>query len=68
MKTYTSEHIAEIFHVDPETVRRWARTGKLPGVHIEGAGWRFTEEDLQSFLETQRARKSAKVRGAESAA
>jgi excisionase family DNA binding protein len=30
--TLTPEEIAALFRVSPKTVRRWARTGKLPGL------------------------------------
>ena len=56
MKTYTPEHIADMLHVDTETVRRWARAGRLSGVRLGRAGWRFTEDDLQSFLDAHRTR------------
>ena len=61
MKTYTPEHIAEMLHVDTETVRRWARAGSLSGVRLGRAGWRFTEDDLQSFLEAYRTRQPEKM-------
>jgi excisionase family DNA binding protein len=56
MKTYTPEPIAEMLHVVPETVRHRARAGRLSGVRLGRAGWRFTEADLQSFLGAHRTR------------
>lgn len=56
MKVYTSEEAADLMNVGPETIRRWARTGKLTGAHLGRAGWRFTEDDLQSFLDAHRTR------------
>ena len=37
---------AEKFDVDPNTVRRWCREGKIPGVEQDGKGkpWRIPED------------------------
>ncbi len=54
MKTYTPEDVAKILHVGTETIRRWARAGKLTGARLGRAGWRFTDDDLQRFLDAHR--------------
>ncbi|MEV0584140.1 helix-turn-helix domain-containing protein [Nonomuraea sp. NPDC050310] len=46
-----TEEVAELFKVDPETVRVWARTGKIqarknPGGHE----YRFRASDLEELL------------------
>lgn len=47
MKTYSVKEVAVIKGVTEETVRRWARTGKLIGTcSSKKAGWRFTERDI----------------------
>jgi excisionase family DNA binding protein len=48
----TVEQVAEYLQLDPETVRRAARKGELPGARI-GRRWRFRKEDLDAlFVET----------------
>ena len=54
MKTYTPEEAANILRVKPETIRRWARSGKLTGALLGGGVWRFTEDDLQRFIDASR--------------
>ena len=41
----TAEQAAEYLQLDPETVRRAARRGELPGARI-GRRWRFRKQDL----------------------
>lgn len=65
MKVYTSEEVADLLSVGAETVRRWARTGKLKGAHLGRAGWRFTEDDLQNLLDAHRTQRPKKMRDAE---
>ncbi len=57
MKTYTPEEAANILQVTPETIRRWARAGKLSGSLLSGSIWRFTDEDLTQFIEASRPRR-----------
>jgi excisionase family DNA binding protein len=51
----TSEQAAEICHVDPETVRRWIRSGRLPASPpVGGSGRRLVRRDvLDRFLAPQ---------------
>ena len=58
MKTYTPEEAATILQVTPETIRRWARAGKLSGSLLGGAIWRFTDADLTQFIEASRPRRA----------
>lgn len=57
---YTVEQVAEKFEVHPETVRRMARDGDLPGKKI-GKSWRFSDADLQQFLEGAKVNPSTTV-------
>jgi len=50
MRLLKPEEAAEILGVNPGTVRRWLREGKLKGVKV-GRLWRITEEDLKAFIE-----------------
>lgn len=47
---YTVQQVADKFEVHPNYVRKLAKKGTLPARKI-GNEWRFTEEDLQKFLE-----------------
>lgn len=49
----TIEEVAERLKLHPNTVRRYARWGKLPAVKF-GRVWRVEEKDLEDFV---RARK-----------
>lgn len=60
MKTYTVEQAAEALQVNADTIRRLARTGALTGSKI-GNHWRFTERDLEAFLERQRPPQSKRT-------
>lgn len=43
--------VAELFHVNPETVRRWVREGELPVLDLgKRAGYRVKPDDLAAFI------------------
>ena len=46
----TPGEVAELFAVDPKTVTRWARTGRLPAIRTPGGHRRFRWSDLQPYL------------------
>jgi excisionase family DNA binding protein len=47
----TVSEVAKYFRVDPESVRRWLREGKLLGINLgRGPGWRIRVGDLQTFV------------------
>jgi excisionase family DNA binding protein len=47
----TVAEVASYFRVDPESVRRWLREGKLMGINLgRGPGWRIRVGDLQTFV------------------
>ena len=48
----TCTEVARQFQVDKETVRRWARSGKLPATKI-GQAWLITEGGLSVFTEAR---------------
>lgn len=43
--------VAELFHVDPKTVTRWAKTGKLKSVRMPSGRYRFWLSDVLAILE-----------------
>lgn len=47
----TVAEVAEYFRVEPESVRRWLREGKLLGINLgRGPGWRIRLGDLEAFI------------------
>jgi excisionase family DNA binding protein len=56
--SYTVEQVAALIGKNPETVRRWLRDGKLPGVRLGGtkAGWRVAADDVVRLLARRRHR------------
>jgi len=51
LRTLTVEDVAEVLGVNVETVRRFAREGRLPAYRI-GARLRFRPQDLDRFVES----------------
>jgi PAS domain S-box-containing protein/excisionase family DNA binding protein len=47
----TTAEIAQWLNVKVETVRRWVRQGKLPGLLLGRAGYRIRQEDLDRFMQ-----------------
>lgn len=48
---YTTEEVANILKVDPESVRRYVRRGKLRAVKLGGKFIRIDKADLDKFIE-----------------
>jgi len=48
---YTTEEVAKILQVDPESVRRYVRSGKLKAVKLGGKFIRIEKSDLNRFTE-----------------
>ena len=46
----TPGEVASMFRVDPKTVTRWARAGKLSAVRTLGGHRRFSEQEVRSLL------------------
>lgn len=53
LKTLTVEEVAEVLGVNGETVRRWAREGRLAAYKI-GRRLRFRPQAVDEFLESCR--------------
>lgn len=45
----TPAEVAEVFRVDPKTVTRWAKTGKLPSLRTVGGHRRFRRSDIEAL-------------------
>lgn len=48
---YTTEEVAKLLQVDPESVRRYVRSGKLRAVKLGGKFIRIDREDLNNFID-----------------
>lgn len=46
----TPGQVAELFHVDPKTVVRWADAGKLTSIRTLGGHRRFKAEEVTRLL------------------
>jgi excisionase family DNA binding protein len=42
--------VAELFRVDPKTVTRWAKAGKLASIRTLGGHRRYRESEVRSLL------------------
>lgn len=52
-----TQEVADRLRVDPVTVRRWIRAGELEAVPLgPKAGYRITEEALQTFIKRRQER------------
>ena len=47
----TPGEVAELFRVNPKTVTRWARSGKISAVRTLGGHRRFRASEVREFLE-----------------
>lgn len=47
----TPSEVAQLFHVDPKTVTRWARAGKLTCTRTLGGHRRYSETEVRRLLE-----------------
>lgn len=51
---YTTEQVAKLFQVHPQTVKRWLRAGELRGALLaDRTGWRVLGSDLQAFWDAR---------------
>ena len=49
MNVLTLREVAEKLKLHPNTLRRYAKEGKLPAMKF-GRAWRIEEEDLKEFM------------------
>lgn len=49
---YTTDEVAGILKVDPESIRRYVRSGKLKAIKLGGKFIRIEKIDLQNFIES----------------
>ena len=46
---YTPQEVAFMFRVDPKTVTRWARQGKLSSIRTMGGHRRFPADEVRAL-------------------
>jgi excisionase family DNA binding protein len=61
----TPGEVAHTFRVDPKTVIRWAKTGKLNSIRTPGGQRRYRESEVLALLEARQPA-AEMVRGANS--
>lgn len=49
----TPGEVAALFRVDPKTVTRWAKAGKLEAIRTLGGHRRFRESEVRAHLDQQ---------------
>lgn len=49
----TPAEVASLFRVDPKTVTRWAKAGKLTAIRTLGGHRRYRQSEVQSLLKTK---------------
>lgn len=47
----TPSEVANLFRVDPKTVTRWSKAGKLSSIKTVGGHRRFRESEVRALLE-----------------
>ena len=50
-KLLTPAEVASLFRVDPKTVTRWAKAGKLNSIRTLGGHRRYRESEVRSLLD-----------------
>ena len=47
---FTPAEVAKLFRVDPKTVTRWAKAGKLTAIRTLGGHRRYRQSEVQNLL------------------
>ena len=48
----TPAEVASLFRVDPKTVTRWAKSGKLTAIRTLGGHRRYRQSEVQNLLKS----------------
>lgn len=51
----TPAEVAALFRVDPKTVTRWAKAGKISSIRTLGGHRRFRKEEIMTLLQEHTA-------------
>lgn len=49
----TPAEVATLFRVDPKTVTRWAKAGKLTAIRTLGGHRRYRQSEVQALMKSQ---------------
>ena len=60
----TPAEVASLFRVDPKTVTRWAKAGKLTSIRTLGGHRRYKESEVKALLKTITSNTSSNQVGA----
>jgi len=55
-KLLTPAEVASMFRVDPKTVTRWAKAGKLSSIRTLGGHRRYRESEIRSLIDGSNSR------------
>ena len=55
-KLLTPAEVASMFRVDPKTVTRWAKAGKLSSIRTLGGHRRYREAEIRSLIDGSNAK------------
>ena len=55
-KLLTPAEVASLFRVDPKTVTRWAKAGKLSSIRTLGGHRRYRESEIRNLIEGSNSR------------
>lgn len=50
---FTPAEVAALFRVNPKTVTRWARAGKISTIRTLGGHRRFLRSDIEAVLQAE---------------
>lgn len=53
----TPAEVAAVFRVDPKTVTRWAKSGKLTAIRTLGGHRRYRQSEVQDLLKLHDSRR-----------
>jgi len=59
----TPAEVAALFRVDPKTVTRWAKAGKLTSIRTLGGHRRYKESEVKTLLKSISPNKSSNQAG-----
>ena len=48
----TPAEVAKLFRVDPKTVTRWAKSGKITAIRTLGGHRRYRQSEIHAFLKS----------------
>jgi len=52
----TPAEVAKLFRVDPKTVTRWAKAGKITAIRTLGGHRRYRQSEIQALIKTTPAK------------